>query len=112
MNKTIIIPLKEMPNSCNKCQLCETTELILDYYNEIHICSANGKIQIKERYEDVNDEVKFNTTLFNFRNQRHPNCPLISINIDELEEAVRIIDGIGNIYVKLQLNTIKLLPTF
>ena len=62
--------------SCSVCRLCNTTENGLGYYNETHICSVDGKIQIKERYEDSDNEVVFDTKLFNFREERHPQCPL------------------------------------
>lgn len=100
MPEIAILPLKEMPVSCDKCNLCETTEEILGFYNVIHICSANGKIQVKERFEDANDDVIFNNKDFNFREERSPQCPLISIDIDELKSAV------DTLYLDLDLSLV------
>ena len=57
MNKIAILPLKEMPSSCSECELKGSCI----YWKEL----------IKSPFTKDN---------------KHPNCPLISIDIDELED--------------------------
>lgn len=87
-----ILALKNEPKSCSECKLCETTELVLDYYNESHRCLFNPDICIKERYEDRDNEVEFSPNDFEFMTQRHPQCPLISIDLDYYKDVVEILN--------------------
>ena len=68
MNKIAILPLKEMPSSCSEC--------------EFH--TKGYRVRGCQLTKDVVETVrwKWNSLI-------HPNCPLISIDIDELEEALK-----------------------
>ena len=77
MNKIAILPLKET-KSCKTCELCNG---IGNSYNcdETVDCGYLGVIWEKD-----------------FINLIHHNCPLIAIDIDELEEAVNEIQSMFN----------------
>ena len=67
MNKIAILPLKEMPVSCGRCSLANKRK---------RLCKISKSNIYNELYNTVFDKL-------------HPNCPLISIDIDELESAMR-----------------------
>ena len=74
MNKIAILPLKEMPKNCLNC---------------IVTCKEfDNKFFIEE------NSIEW------YEHNVLPNCPLISIDIDELEEAIKqqelILDNIGS----------------
>ena len=68
----IFLPLKEMPSSCSKCKV----SIQHRFGGNLFIKCPNGIIGTTlGESEDVYNKV-------------HPNCPLKSIDIDELEKAV------------------------
>ena len=69
MNKIAILPLKEIPSSCSECGMYKMKSNSDWVVNKV--CIHNEKLNIPF-----------------FDKSRHPNCSLISIDINELEGAV------------------------
>ena len=82
MNKIAILPLNEIPNSCSECQ-----------FGNRFIC----KITKKHLSKNVNT----------WLTKTHPNCPLISIDIKELEEALETLAKRNDISNEIEFMTKK-----
>ena len=93
MTKIAMLPLKEIPSSCSECTLS------IDYGDTQSCCGYNLNIS-RYMYPKHKED----------KNKRHPNCPLIEISIDELEEVVEILETsttMNEHIYKAHLNTIK-----
>ena len=96
MNKIAILPLKEMPSSCSECSFSMKT----DDVNTIR-CRTQQMIK-KYGYEPARplDKIAID-------------CPLISIDIDELEKTVKHLSYYGSEKIDMAImnmadaNTIK-----
>ena len=80
MTKIAILPLKEMPkNGCMSCELC-------GFYKFNHI--ENKLVELDCKILDKFDVKGLPLDYIN------PNCPLISIDIQELEEALDVLGSV------------------
>ena len=99
MTKIAILPLKEVPSRCSNCSM--------QYHLHLDVGIAFGcKLN-----NDLSYYTKEGMTF-----DRHPLCPLIEIDIDELKEAARYFDTLNkediNPYINMnrfnkEYNTIK-----